>query len=137
MRKIEWDLIVLSHLRWDFVFQRPQHLMTRFADHHRVFFVEEPIVYDGEPRLQILARQNGVNMVQPHIPQGLSNSEKIEIQARLLDALISQQDIREYVTWYYTPMAVPFTRHLEPTATVYDSMDELSLFKGVRGIARA
>ena len=41
------DLICLSHLRWNFVFQRPQHLMSRFARDRRVFFVEEP-VFDAE-----------------------------------------------------------------------------------------
>ena len=34
------DLICFSHLRWNFVFQRPQHLMSRYARAHRVFFVE-------------------------------------------------------------------------------------------------
>ena len=36
-------LIVFCHLRWDFVFQRPQHLMTRLAEHYRILFVEEPV----------------------------------------------------------------------------------------------
>ena len=36
------DILCLSHLRWDFVFQRPQHFLTRFAKHQRVFYVEEP-----------------------------------------------------------------------------------------------
>ena len=36
-------LICLSHLRWNFVFQRPQHLMTRCSKANRVFFWEEPI----------------------------------------------------------------------------------------------
>src|SRR4051794_23655661 len=40
-------LICFSHLRWDFVFQRPQHLMTRFAKGRRVVFWEEPV--SGSP----------------------------------------------------------------------------------------
>jgi UDP-galactopyranose mutase len=36
-------LVCFSHLRWHFVYQRPQHLMERFARENRVFFVEEPI----------------------------------------------------------------------------------------------
>ena len=51
------DVVCLSHLRWDFVFQRPQHLLTRFARDRRVFFVEEPIFDDGaEPRLDVSER---------------------------------------------------------------------------------
>lgn len=37
------DLICLSHLRWNFVFQRPEHLMSPYAKPRRVYFVEEPI----------------------------------------------------------------------------------------------
>jgi hypothetical protein len=37
-------LICFSHLRWDFVFQRPQHLMSRFAAEMPVIYWEEPIV---------------------------------------------------------------------------------------------
>ena len=35
------DLLVFSHLRWDFVYQRPQHLMTRARAGRRVFYIEE------------------------------------------------------------------------------------------------
>src|ERR671913_115444 len=42
------DLICFSHLRWAFVYQRPQHLLSRFAKHTRVFYVEEPIFADEE-----------------------------------------------------------------------------------------
>ena len=47
------DLLCFSHLRWDFVFQRPQHLMTRFAKGRRVVFWEEPVAGTLEscPRL--------------------------------------------------------------------------------------
>src|SRR5204862_765411 len=54
------DIICMSHLRWDFVFQRPQHLMTRLARDHRVFFVEEPRHGEGEPRLETRIAEGGV-----------------------------------------------------------------------------
>src|SRR3954467_15169642 len=65
------DLVCLSHLRWDFVFQRPQHLMTRFASERRVFFFEEPIFDSTRPQLQI-RRDGDVRVVVPHLPQGLA-----------------------------------------------------------------
>ena len=37
------DLLCFSHLRWDFVFQRPQHLLSRAARTMRVLFWEEPM----------------------------------------------------------------------------------------------
>jgi glycosyltransferase involved in cell wall biosynthesis len=124
------DLVCLSHLRWDFVWQRPQHLMSRCARDRRVFFVEEPI-YDADvPRLEISPREYGVQLVVPHLPNGLDELEVIALQQSLLqDELFMDLDISNYLLWYYTPMALSFTRHLEPLVRVYDCMDELSAFK--------
>jgi UDP-galactopyranose mutase len=124
------DLICLSHLRWDFVFQRPQHLLTRAAADRRVFYVEEPIYGDFKNQtLEVSQRDSGVWVVQPHLPKGLSHDETVHTQMHLIDDLLSEYEINEYVVWYYTPMALSFTRHLNPAAIVYDCMDELSLFK--------
>ncbi len=124
------DLVCLSHLRWDFVYQRPQHLLSRFAKGRRVFFVEEPLFGDGEPRLDITPRGDRLHVVVPHLPHGL-NAEDVEAaQKNMLDQLFEEHGIGEHVLWYYTPMAMAWTRHLKPLATVYDCMDELSAFKG-------
>ena len=125
-----YDLVCLSHLRWDFVFQRPQHLMTRFARDRRVLFVEEPVEDTGEPRLDVRPSPEGVVVVTPHLPHGLEPGESEKIQAELLRGLLRSQRIRDYVLWYYTPMALALTRGLKPRATVYDCMDELSAFRG-------
>lgn len=124
-------LVCLSHLRWDFVYQRPQHLLTRFAKERRVFFVEEPIFDDGPMRLDISRRQSGVWVVVPHLPVDLLSDIAIEaVQQGMIDRLFREHDIREHILWYYTPMAVAWTRHLQPLAVVYDCMDELSAFRG-------
>ena len=124
------DLICLSHLRWNFVFQRPQHLMTRCARERRVFYVEEPIFTPGiAPRLEI-ERSRGVSVVVPHLPDALDELATNEIRRTLLDELFRREGISEYVLWYYTPMALGFTDHLAPRAVIYDCMDELSCFKG-------
>ena len=124
------DLICLSHLRWDFVWQRPQHLMSRFARDRRVFFVEEPIREDTEPRLEVSEKQGGVKVAIPHLPHGLSPDQAEAAQAELLRGMLEKHEVAEYVLWYYTPMAIPCTEELEPLAVVYDCMDELSLFRG-------
>jgi UDP-galactopyranose mutase len=124
------DLICFSHLRWNFVFQRPQHLMTRCARERRVFFFEEPqISPGGAPRLAV-DQSGGVRVVVPHLPDSLGYDERIAAQRMLLDGMCATYRIAEYVAWYYTPMALAFSHHLEPVATVYDCMDELSAFKG-------
>jgi hypothetical protein len=41
------DLVCISHLWWDWVWQRPQHLLSRLARQYRVFWVEEPHIEIG------------------------------------------------------------------------------------------
>jgi hypothetical protein len=124
------DVVCLSHLRWDFVYQRPQHLMSRFARRGRVFFVEEPHWGEGPARLEIGERPEGVRVAVPHLPHGLSAEESEEAQRVLLHGLIEEQGLDDYVLWYYTPMALGHSSGLSPAAVVYDCMDELSLFRG-------
>ena len=124
------DLVCLSHLRWNFVFQRPQHLLSRFARERRVFFFEEPIYGPGLPRLEVTQSKEGVWVAVPHLPEGLTEAQVVAHQQTLLDELLAGHAVRRYVSWYYTPMAMAFTRHLTPMAVVYDCMDELSAFRG-------
>lgn len=126
------NLICFSHLRWNFVFQRPQHLMSRFAREMNVIFWEEPIdiAPDETAYLQVREAQDAANvrLVVPHLPQGMPEDAREAALKRLLDAhLASLQG--PLVAWYYTPMMLPFSRHLEPAVTVFDAMDELSKFK--------
>ncbi|HVL33434.1 MAG TPA: UDP-galactopyranose mutase [Actinomycetota bacterium] len=124
-----YDIVCLSHLRWGFVFQRPQHLLTRCAADRRVFFVEEPIEGAGEPAMQ-MHKEGNVTILVPSLPADLSAESRDAVLARLLDDMIEEHGLSRYVLWYYTPMATAFTRHLRPLATVYDCMDELSAFSG-------
>ena len=123
------DLVCFSHLRWNFVYQRPQHLMSRCARERRVFFVEEPEISDTPAHLQMLKDESGVIVVKPYLPHGLDEVQTETAMQRLVDQFFAEE-IKEYILWYYTPMALNFTRHLEPALTVYDCMDELSMFKG-------
>lgn len=123
------DLLCFSHLRWNFVYQRPQHLLSRFAKHTRVFFIEEPIFHDGNNRLQINETPEHVFVVVPHLQHGMEEADILQSQRELLNDLVSVMDIGKFCSWYYTPMALPFSDHLEATVTVYDCMDELSAFK--------
>jgi UDP-galactopyranose mutase len=127
-------LICFSHLRWDFVFQRPQHLMTRFARTRRVFYFEEPCGYDvgqTEPDLWMqTCERSGVIRVVPRVPTGLSERELEDTIRRLLDRMLVTEGVRRPVLWYYTPMMLGFSRHLAAGAVVYDCMDELANFKG-------
>lgn len=125
------DLVCFSHLRWDWVYQRPQHLLKRCAAERRVFFIEEAMQGSGSLRLEVRERENGVQVVTPILPDGLSSQiAQTAVLSSLLQTFFSEHQIHEYVLWYYTPMALDFTKHLSPLAVIYDCMDELSAFKG-------
>ncbi|WGM30497.1 UDP-galactopyranose mutase [Brevundimonas sp. NIBR11] len=124
-------VVCFSHLRWDFVFQRPQHLMTRFAQSRTVIYFEEPLPDDGQLSwVQTRACPvSGVIIATPRLPHGLSDGEKAASLKSLLDDLLSEHAVTSPVLWYYTPMMLPFSRHLEAAAVIYDCMDELANFR--------
>src|SRR6185295_573565 len=125
------DLVCFSHLRWDFVYQRPQHLLSRFARERRVFFIEEPIFGNCSMRFNVREADPGVHVVVPQLPDGLRSEIAINaVMKEMTRQFFIEQNINEYVFWYYTPMALKFTEQFEPVASVYDCMDELSAFKG-------
>ena len=124
------DLVCFSHLRWDFVYQRPQHLLSRCARNRRVFFIEEPVFGNTSMRLHVRETDEGVYVVVPQLPDGLRSEIAINaVMKEMTYRLFLEHGIDEYVFWYYTPMALSFTSHFNPIATVYDCMDELSAFK--------
>ena len=124
-------LLCLSHLRWDFVFQRPQHLLTRAARTHDVVFLEEPLFQSAvAPRLDIHRTPEGVTVAVPVLPEGMAAPAAITAQRAMLDGLLADHAGKPMVTWFYTPMALEVAGHLRPDLTVYDCMDELSAFRG-------
>jgi glycosyltransferase involved in cell wall biosynthesis len=126
-------LLCFSHLRWDFVYQRPQHLMVRLANHWPVLFIEEPMPFDGVPHLEQRIVAPGVEVIVPRLEAVHCVPAHAAGEARrrvLLDALLRERGIHRPVLWYYTPMSWPFSRHLSASLVVYDCMDQLSAFHG-------
>jgi glycosyltransferase involved in cell wall biosynthesis len=132
------NIVCVSHLRWDFVFQRPQHLLSRAARDGLVLYVEEPMFGEEPPHLTVTVdSRTNVMVGVPHLPLGLAAAEQHRVQRELLDAAIARHIGTEYVLWYYTPMATMFTQGLSPAAVVFDCMDELSAFAGAPADLRA
>ncbi len=124
------DLVCYSHLRWGFVYQRPQHLMSRFAQERRVFFIEEPEFADiRKPRLKTRV-SNRVQVVTPLLPRELACRRVSAAIRELLDGFFGSREIKDYVAWLYTPMALDIMPEQKAAVTIYDCMDELSLFRG-------
>ncbi|OWP64806.1 glycosyl transferase [Hymenobacter amundsenii] len=127
-------VVCFAHLHWDFVWQRPQHLMSRFAQQGPVFYVEDAFYHDNDqvaPHLEIKERPHGLKVVVAHLPENLRHDAPAadEAQQQLLQQLFQDQDIIKYLFWYYTPMALGKSRGFAPVLTVYDCMDELANFK--------
>jgi len=105
--------------------------MSRFARDRRVIYWEEPEAArpDFEPALGVrVCAESGVTVVTPSLPEGLSGEEREATLKALLDDFLAGQDA-PFLRWYYTPMMLPFSRHVESACTVYDCMDELANFR--------
>lgn len=125
--------VVFSHLRWNFVYQRPQHLLSRLASRHPVHFIEEPDPDPtGEPRWEKSEPARNVTVYRPRtrvLSPGF-HPEQLPQIAELMPALLADVGPGERVAWLYTPLALPLVDAVRPSVTVYDCMDELSLFAG-------
>ncbi|HZI74229.1 MAG TPA: hypothetical protein VFD73_09435, partial [Gemmatimonadales bacterium] len=129
----QFSIVVFSHLRWNFVYQRPQHLLSRLAATRPVFFIEEPeFDADGPVRWERTSPHANVTVLRPRTPieaPGFT-SEQLSLLAPLMQELASELESARIVAWLYTPLALPLLRALRPEVVVYDCMDELSLFLG-------
>ncbi|MDQ3701499.1 MAG: glycosyltransferase [Chloroflexota bacterium] len=129
-------LLCFSHLRWDFVWQRPQQLMSRFARDRQVFFIEEPVFQpeaDAAPggATVELSEADGVTVVRPVCREPMpEEGRRLEtMYAQLTAELVSGQGLTEPTAWFYSPMFLPALDKIAPGLIVYDAMDELSLFR--------
>ena len=125
-------LICFSHLRWDFVYQRPQHLMERFAINRQVFFFEEMIRTDHHAGYLELHAFKGseVKCVRPRIPHSFSDRQTKDALEELVGELIHMSGGRTPTFWFYTPMMYDFTSAIDAELVIYDCMDELANFLG-------
>ena len=121
-------LIALSHLRWDFVCQRPQHLLSRASRAFEVYFIEEPLIEGTEPGYRELIRAGGVRVIQPLLPPGTDPADAVLHQGDIAEMIAVRSGGRQLLLWYYTPMALAFGHRIAADAIVFDKMDELAAF---------
>jgi glycosyltransferase involved in cell wall biosynthesis len=124
-----WDLAVFSHLRWEFVTQRPQHLMSQLSRGRKILFVEEPISFteDNRGTANILEPIPNVTVIQPRVAAE-TMAEELE---PIVKKYMGQHGLSNPVLWFYSASFLEMIDRLEGySAVVYDCMDELSAFKG-------
>ena len=123
------SIIVFSHLRWDFVFQRPQHLMSRLARHYAIVFVEEPQPGGRDLAWRQISPHSRLTVLRPEMNIEKPGFHRVDL-APLRDKLHElRAQYPSPIAWVYTPMAMPLLDAITPRAIVYDCMDELSAFK--------
>ena len=122
-------IICYSHLRWNFVYQRPQHLLSRLSKFSPVLFVEEPVFDADAPHLEQQMVSPDLVVLVPHLMPASSQQEQAHAQQQLLQSYFITHNVRKHIAWYYTPMSLEFSRSFQPVLTVYDCMDELTAFK--------
>jgi glycosyltransferase involved in cell wall biosynthesis len=124
-------IVVFSHLRWNFVYQRPQHLVSRLASRWHVVFIEEPMPGAARDEIERLEPAPNVEVWRPHLTgRALGfHDEHIPVLQRLIAGAMRDQELADCWVWFYTPMALPLAAGLSPRGVVYDCMDELTAFK--------
>lgn len=136
-----YTLIVLSHLGWDWVWQRPQHLLSRLARRHPVFFVMEPLLDENPaaPYLKIEPRSAGVTVAWPvfSLEQADAAGGFYALIGQLVDAWIAEEQVQNPVFWLYTPMAQPVVANRPGAVVVFDAMDELAAFRFAPPVLKA
>jgi glycosyltransferase involved in cell wall biosynthesis len=119
----QYDTVVFCHLRWEFVYQRPQHIISRMAKNQKVLLIEEPIGFNDNEKdtanFQIIT--DNLHVLQPR-------TSSIEEIKNILPQYISDTNIT--IGWFYSPSFVSLLEEFNFSAIVYDCMDELTLFKG-------
>ena len=122
-------IIVFCHLRWDFVYQRPQHLLSRLAQHFEIIVVEEPFYHEGASFIKTYSPAANITVCQPHTPihAGGFHDDQLQELEPLIAGLMRPGE--KPIVWFYTPMALPLLKQLPAALVVYDCMDELSAFQ--------
>jgi glycosyltransferase involved in cell wall biosynthesis len=140
MTAFDYPIIVHSHLGWDWVWQRPQQLLSRLSRTHPILFVEGPVPAEGLESASVEIREDvrfpNITVLQMKMPGARwSDGAWVDNERRRLvrEVLAGPLGWRfnEPVQWFYDPMAVTaFAGQMGERLTVFDCMDQLSQFRG-------
>src|SRR3954465_12308184 len=94
-------IVCFSHLRWTFVYQRPQHVLSRCSRSMGVHFWEEP-VYESlsGPSLRVKIDESGGRILTPVLPSHMQAYDVATAQQQLLDSYVQDRIRGQIVTWY-------------------------------------
>jgi UDP-galactopyranose mutase len=122
-------IICLAHLGWDYVWQRPQQIMSRFAARCRVVYIDPPAYEPLDEQVQLRERidASGVHVVQPIISDQLQLAPMRRFQEyfQILQRIMEQSP-SVTILWLYVLEALPLVESLasQLDLIVYDCMDD-------------
>lgn len=119
----KYNMVVFCHLRWGSVYQRPQHLISRMAQHYKILFVEEPIPFehrDEENEYLLDIINDNLHVLKPKV-------KRIEDIKNVLNPLLKNCELE--IGWFYSPAFSPLITNFVFDTVIYDCMDELSLLQ--------
>ena len=111
------------HLRWDGVWQRPHHLLTRLAQKLPVIVVEEP--YGAAVDRDEVHHDGNLTVIRPLRRRGWGEPL---IDAQALATARAAAGTRRCGAWLYTPMMSELIDAFAAQPVVYDAMDDLANF---------
>ncbi len=117
-----FDMVVFSHLKWDFAYQRPQHLISGMSESYKILFVEEPTLSNYSLERGVMTYE-----VSPYITVLQSTGILMTELGDALDEYFGGR--RPDIAWFYSASFVPVLTDFEFNTVIYDCMDELTLFK--------
>jgi glycosyltransferase involved in cell wall biosynthesis len=125
-----YDMIVFCHLRWDFVYQRPQHIIHRMSEKFKILFVEEPVGFEKgeENTAEVTIVNPNLSVLKPRI-NSISNLKLV------LPQYVANTSVK--YGWFYSSAFVTILNDMEFETIIYDCMDELTMFKGASDLLKA
>lgn len=132
-----YGIIAFSHLRWNFVWQRPQQFLSRFARHHPILFIEEPEynLEPGEaPRIQLDEVADNITVGKVQLAHDFDRDRHAKVFPALAREMVERVNTNgafdHPLLWFYNPMDAAWAiDSFDERGIVYDCMDELSQFK--------
>ncbi|HEX8561702.1 MAG TPA: glycosyltransferase [Flavobacterium sp.] len=118
-----YDMVVFCHLRWEFVYQRPQHIISRLAKNFKILLIEEPIPHSPEE-----ANTGNLHKISENLHILQPKTASIAEIKNVLPQFVSDTSIN--IGWFYSPSFVSLLPEFNFGTIIYDCMDELTLFKG-------
>lgn len=111
-----YDVIVFCHLRWQSVYQRPQHIIGRLATKLKILFVEAPLPNIREERsANLIIINDNLHIIQPNVSD-------IESIGDIIPKYVRNTSVP--MGWFYAPAFSPLLERLNFETIVYDCMGE-------------